>query len=488
LDDVLNILTVSVDIMDNLEAKGFAMAGTVSSLGIGSNVLTADVIDKLKANDESMIVKPIDNKITLQKQKGEALKLLGSLLSSFQSNVNALADDTLYQARSVSGNTDNVRVTSTSGVNVQSFSISNVQLALNDVKQSGKFTSPEMAVASGSGTLSLGSGGVTYNIDYTNTMSLEELKDAINTEAGDKIKASILQVGENDYRLILRSAETGDDQAITINDSTGGALDSKITSVYDAATNPEGMQSIQNARDASFKYNGITLTRGSNTVDDIITGVTINLLQETTSTANISITQDVEAVSSEMSALVQSYNTLTSQLKEMTIANVDEGKIGIFNGDSSINLITREINRIMTSIDKSGFSLAQFGIDLNESGMMSFNSSTFTAKFNEDPSASENFFSHADDDAVTQDGVFSRLKELVERYTDSNGIMSNLTSGSENDLKSLNANKARSQAMLNARYEAMTARFIQYDAIISRLNNQFSSLSQQISMAVNGNN
>jgi flagellar hook-associated protein 2 len=211
-------------------------------------------------------------------------------------------------------------------------------------------------------------------------------------------------------------------------------------------------------------------------------------LQETTSTANISITQDVEAVSSEMSALVQSYNTLTSQLKEMTIANVDEGKIGIFNGDSSINLITREINRIMTSIDKSGFSLAQFGIDLNESGMMSFNSSTFTAKFNEDPSASENFFSHADDDAVTQDGVFSRLKELVERYTDSNGIMSNLTSGSENDLKSLNANKARSQAMLNARYEAMTARFIQYDAIISRLNNQFSSLSQQISMAVNGNN
>lgn len=462
------------------------MAGTINSLGIGSNVLTADVIEKLKSNDESLIIKPIDNKIAVQQQKGQALKLLGSLLSTFQSNVSALADDTLYQARTVSGNTDNVSVTSKSGVNVQSFNISNVQMALNDVKQSGAFISSDANVASGSGTLSLGAGGITYNIDYTNTMTLEELKEAINAEAGDKIKASVLQVGTNDYRLILRSAETGADEAITISDSSGGTLDAKIASVYDATTNPTGMQSIQSARDATFKYNGITLTRSSNTVDDIITGVSIKLLQDTTSTANISITQDVEAVSSEMSALVQSYNTLTSQLKDMTTANVEEGKVGVFNGDSSINLITREINRMMTSMDNSGFSLAQFGIDLNESGVMSFNSTTFTAKFNEDPSASENFFSNIDDDAATQDGVFSRLKELMERYTGTNGIMSNLTTGSDNDLKSLNANKSRSQALLNARYESMTARFIQYDAIISKLNNQFSSLLQQIQMAVNG--
>jgi flagellar hook-associated protein 2 len=464
------------------------MAGTINSLGIGSNVLTADIIEKLKSNDENMIIKPIDNKISLQKQKGEALKLMGSLFSSFQSNINALAEGTLYQARTVSGNTSNVSVTSKSGVSVQSFSVSNVQLALNDVKQSGAFTSPQMTVASGNGTMTLASGGLSFNVNYTNTMSLEELKEAINTEAGDKIKASILQVGTSDYRLVLRSAETGTDQAITISDSMGGSLSAKIGSVYDETTNPDGMQSIQSARDASFKYNGITLTRSKNTVDDIIVGVTINLLQETTSSANISIVQDVEAVASEMSALVQSYNTLTSQLKDMTIANVEEGKIGIFNGDSSINQITREINRIMTSMDKSGFSLAQFGIDLNESGTMSFNNTAFTAKFNENPTAAETFFSKVDSDTTTQDGVFARLKELAERYTGRTGIMSNLTTGSDNDLKSLNANKVRSQALLNARYESMTARFIQYDSIISKLNNQFSSLSQQISMAVNGNN
>lgn len=462
------------------------MAGTINSLGIGSNVLTADVIEKLKSNDESLIIKPIDNKITLQKQKGEALKLLESLLSSFQTGINALADDTLYQARTVSGNTDNVNVTAMAGVNVQSFSIADIELARNDVKESGSFASADATVASGSGTLTVGSGGLSFSVSYTNSTTLEELKEEINTQAGDKIKASILQVGTNDYRLILRSAETGTDEAITISDSSGSTLDAKIASVYDATTNPTGMQSIQSARDASFKYNGITLTRSSNTVDDIVTGVTINLLGDTTSSTNVSITQDVDTVTSEMSTLVQSYNTLASQLQDMTTADIEAGKVGIFNGENSINTITREVNRVLTSMNSNGYSLAQFGIDINENGIMSFNSTIFKTKFTEDTAASETFFSNMSEDNGIEDGVFVRLQDIMQRYTGSNGIMSNLTMGSDNELKSLSTNKTRAQELLDARYEAMTARFVQYDAIISRLNNQFASLLQQIEMAVNG--
>lgn len=462
------------------------MAGTISSLGVGSNVLTADIIDKLKAADTASIITPITNKITLQQQKGQALTLLGSLLSTFQSSVSALGNDTLYQARSVSGGNSNVNVTAKAGVSVQSFNISNTQLALNDVKESGTFASTSATVASGSGTLSLASGGITYNVAYTNTMTLEDLKDAINAQAGDKIKATTLQVGENDYRLVLRSTDTGAAQAITLSDSAGGTLDSKLYSAYDATTNPTGVQSIQAAQDASFKYNGITLTRSSNTITDITPGVTINLLADSTSTANIAITQDIDAVSSEMSNLVQSYNTLTSQLSDMTTTDVTAGKVGIFNGDSSINMITREITRLMTSLDGNGKSLAQFGIDLNEKGTMSFSNSTFTAKYNENVSASNTFFSHIANDTDKQEGVFTRLSVLMTRYTGSTGIMSNLTTGADTALKSLNTNKTHAQALLDARYEAMTSRFVQYDSIISKLNNQFSSLSQQISMAVNG--
>lgn len=455
------------------------MAGTINSLGIGSNVLTADVIDKLKANDKSILINPIDNKIDLQKQKGEALKLLNSLLSSFKSSVNALGNGTLYQARSVSGNSNSINITANAGVSVQSFTISDVKMAQKSVKESGTFLSPNAPIASGNGSMNIGVGGLSYTIDYTNGMSMNELKDAINTQAGSKVIASTLQVGENDYRLILRSVDTGTDQNITLSDNDG-ALSSALLP-YDISTNPSGMQEIQAASNASFKYNGINLTRSSNTISDIIPGVTINLLQDNTANSTISILQDTNAITEEMKMLVESYNTLTSQLKNMTLADVEEGKIGIFNGESSINMIGREITRMMISIN-NGFSLAKFGIDLNQNGNMTFNANTFTEQFNQNPSLAENFLGGT---TPGQEGIFTKLDNLMSSYTKSNGVLTTLTNGSDTELKSLNENKKRAQALLDARYEAMTARFIQYDAIISKINLQFSSLQQQIQMAIN---
>ena len=557
------------------------MAGTINSLGIGSGVLTSDVIDKLKANDTSLLITPIDNKITLQKQKGEALDLLNSLLTTFKSSVSALDDDALYQKRSVSGNTTSVSVTATAGVSVQSFSILDTQLALKNVQESGTFASTTAKVSTSSGTMTLAIDGESFDIDYTSATTLDDLKNAINDNAGSKIKATTLQVGTNDYRLILTSVDTGADQTISISDSASGSLNSSLYATlktiksqafsaptdtiasgsgnltiaigtnnyvvnYDATTTLSGLATaintavgssvasidsnnklvlqsttagsstaltltdnsamldskltayttynpideIQASRDASFKYNGISISRSSNEITDIIVGVTINLLQESGS-ANVSISQDVTSISDEMSSLVQNYNTLTSELSSMTSSNVDAGTVGVFNGDSSINTIRREINKLMTSVNSNGYSLSQFGIDLSETGTMSFNSTTFTSKFNEDKTLAEEFLSGMTtttaNETSTVDGIFTSMNTFLESYVGSQGIMSTLTTGASDGLTALNENKTRSQKLLDARYEAMSARFIQYDAIMSRLTNQFSSLQQQIEMATNGN-
>lgn len=457
------------------------MAGTISSLGIGSGVLTADTIDKLKAADTSNMIKPIENKITMQQQKGQALALLTSLLSSFQTSVSSLSNDTLYQGRSVSGNTSDVNVTANAGVSVQSFSISNTTMALNDIRESGAFASTGASVASGAGTMTLSTaGGFSTNISYTAGMTLDDLKDAINTQAGTKIKASTLQVGANDYRLVLRSVDTGANEQITSTDASG-LLDTKLLS-----SGTLGM--VQAASDASFKYNGITLTRSSNTVTDITPGVTINLLQtnSTSSTANIAITQNVDAVASGMSSLVQTYNTLTSQLRDMTTSDKEAGKVGIFNGNNDINSISREVTRLMTSVNSKGASLAQYGIDLKETGEMSFNSSLFTSKFNSDATLSSKFFSNVATDTTSENGIFTKLSTLMSRYTGASGTMNTLKTGSTTELKALNTNKTHAQDLLDARYATMTARFAAYDTLISRMNSQFTSLQQQISMAANG--
>jgi flagellar capping protein FliD len=123
---------------------------------------------------------------------------------------------------------------------------------------------------------------------------------------------------------------------------------------------------------------------------------------------------------------------------------------------------------------------------------MSFNAATFATKFKEDAEASEKFFSGFTtydtngNEVAKEDGIFTQINGWLDRYTGYSGIMSMLNDASKEETKTLTANKTRTQALLDARYDSMTARFIEYDAIISKLNNQFSSLSQQISMAING--
>ena len=97
------------------------MAGTINSLGIGSGVLTSDLLDKLRESDESVIIKPLENKITLANQKEDAYDLLSTLMTTFKSSASALDGDNLYLSRAVTGNTDAVTVTAESGSNAVSY-------------------------------------------------------------------------------------------------------------------------------------------------------------------------------------------------------------------------------------------------------------------------------------------------------------------------------------------------------------------------------
>ena len=105
------------------------MAGVINSLGIGSGVLTADLLDKLKNVEKQAIVDPIKKRVTLAEQKAQALDLLKSLMTTLKSSTSALADDTMFSHRSVKGNNSDIEVSAANGVAVQSFSINNVVLA-----------------------------------------------------------------------------------------------------------------------------------------------------------------------------------------------------------------------------------------------------------------------------------------------------------------------------------------------------------------------
>jgi len=580
--------------------------GALSSLGIGSGVLTSSVIDQLKASDTSLIITPINNKITTNTNKQQSMSLLSSLATSLTGSVSSLEGSSLYQKRTVSGANSAVSVTADTGVAVQNFSISNTKLATTNVSQSGSFTSSTNTIASGSGQFNLNVNGTDYKIAYDGATTYDDLKTKINDIAGADVSASILQTGDTSYSLILNSKNTGKAQQISLTDlsgkvnstlksdnlksdafststdiiaastpagttntltlnaagvnstfsydnttslsdlakminndpiaganvsasvikndlgtynlvltakgpaenlpisltdQSGGTLDSRL--LFDAnapvgspigtATATSGnMSNIQAASDASFKYNGITLTRSTNTISDITVGVTINLLStDSTSTANISITQDAQPIKDAMQSLVDSYNAMNKQLTSMTQTDATTGTVGLFNGDSSINGIDRAIKQILTSSSGSGLSLTQYGININRDGTLSFDSSAFDTKMAESPDAMAAYFSgkttiDSNGNSSTTDGIFNTLYTNLNDLTKSSGVLANLTTGLTTEATSLTSDRTRATDALTAKYDTMTQQFIAYDSIISNLNNQFSSLSQQISMAVNG--
>jgi flagellar hook-associated protein 2 len=562
------------------------MAGTVSSLGLASGVLTSDMIDKFKSVDTANIITPIDNKITLNTQKSQALDLLKSLLTSFKSSVSALDDDSLYQSRTVSGGNDYVSSSAIAGSQIRDFSLNVTNIAKKSVIESGDYTSLTAPIANGAGTLKLGIGGKSYSINYTASTTLGDLKQAINDAAGSSVTASTLQTGTSKYNLVLTSKTTGQDQAIsltdisgnlsdtklltpntksgsflasddfvaatgtsgemtlnvggttknfaytdtttlqgmvdminadttisakvsanivqygsndfrmvltpksadvastiTMSDSAGGGLSSMFTS--GASTTAGSMGIIQDGKDAHFTFDGISMTRSTNTITDISNGLTVNLLKDSGS-ANIVVSQDRSKVSTNMQSMVSSYNTLIKQLGDMTAYDATAGKVGVFNGDNTIKNISREITRMITSADSKGQGLSGYGISLDKTGTMTFDSKVFTAKMDANPDGTEAFFSgkttvSTEGVATTADGIFTSFNNLLNGYTSATtGLVTKLAQSAKDATTSLTADKVKANALLTARYDTMTAKFAAYDSMISKVNASFASLKQQI--------
>jgi flagellar hook-associated protein 2 len=446
------------------------MAG-ISSLGVGSGVLTADVIDQLKEADKSTILTPIEDKMTLNNQKQEAYTLLSSLMTTLKSSASALSYDTIFDNKtvSVSGNSD---VTIDSGANVESFTLETVTLAKKDITQFGAVGSTGTAISTTGGTLTIGA----YDVVYDNTTTLSELAQAITDESNGDIEASILQTGDGEYSLIVSSSQTGADQALTISDT--GDLSSNLLDVA------SGYQKIQTASDAEFKYNGITTTRSTNEISDLVVGLNITLKEEG-DFSNVEIDQDNEPFTGEMQLFVDSYNSLMQNISDMTTADQEEGVKGVFNGESFVRNIKNDLNSVITSIS-NGDSLMNYGLELDRYGKMTLDTSKLNEKLSEDPDALKTFFTGGTDDSGNDvTGIFETIDDKIKSYTGYGKALSNFNDSLKSKAESITENYSRAQEMLNTRYDIMTQRFTAFDAMISKINAQFSSLQMMISAEIN---
>src|SRR5690606_37346766 len=134
-------------------------------------------------------------------------------------------------------------------------------------------------------------------IDESNR-SLAGVRDAIN-KANMGVTASIVNDGTG-YRLQLVSTETGEENAmrIQVRDQDGN-MDISDSGLGALAFNENhaNMQQTSKGQDAQLLVNGLSIKRASNTIDEVVRGVTLNLKSaDVGKNISISVEPDVETL------------------------------------------------------------------------------------------------------------------------------------------------------------------------------------------------
>ena len=259
-------------------------------------------------------------------------------------------------------------------------------------------------------------------------------------------------------------------------------------------------KNVQQASDAKIVYNGATIIRPTNTINDIVQGVNLTLVHTTEpdNPAVITIGRDTENIKEQIKAFVKSYNELVPKLDEVTRYDPDTKIAGIFNGVSDIRTIRSSINALFSrpipSKDKDrSYSLVDYGLSLNEKSIMSLNESQLSTALEENPQRMiDVFYGYDKKDPFGQeqhtDGIFVQLNSFLKGLADGSKSKLGLYQESLNrDAKNLEKDRSQAAERLKTRYETMAQRFAAYDEQIAKANNSFNSVQMMIDQAA-GNN
>ena len=383
-----------------------------SIFGISSGFDTASLVEKLIA----LQARPMDLKLAqvqAKETKLEAFQSLRTKLQTFQSTLNAMNTASRFTVNSaeftVTAGTGNVlSVAASSSASPGTFDITVNALAQETTLLADDgFAASTEKVPSGLGPanttyhVDITIGGFTTTVDLNATDTVQDVVDAINASPGLDVTASIIDegIGATPFKIVIQGNTAGTANAVTAVDiwrapaGVGHVTEIDFTEVQEAA-------------DAEVIVDGITFTRNSNTISDIITGVTLNL--ESLGSGTLTISPDNTAIAGNVQDFVDAFNELVAFIDEQTEFNPETFTTGILFGNTAVQSLETTLRRIVsgpvTGVIGNFEFLSQIGITTQNDGTLFL------------------------DDVVLDQAITSDLTNVVELFTSTNGVITQLES------------------------------------------------------------
>lgn len=431
----------------------------ITAAGVGSGLDVNSIVSQLMAIERQ----PLDALNQSQTQYNSQLSAYGKIksdLAAFQSAVQAMQYSTnfaLYGATSsntsvLSATADISALSGTHSITVNTLAKPHIQVAANGFADTG--TTPVGTIGD-TLTFTTGSNTFTVTLDSTNN-TLQGLQSAINSAAGNYgVTASILNDGSaNGNRLVITANSTGTANAVTLS----GTL---ATSLSFSTTQP--------ADNATLTVDGVTgITKSSNTISDVLQGVTLNL--QDVGTTTLTVQTDSTAVTNLVNKFISTYNALQSDIAYL------HKKGGTLEADNTILTINSVLSNVFNSGTSSGAYnyLSQVGVSLQKDGTLSLDSAAFTSALSSHYSDVVNLFTNS------TDGFSGRFNTALNGLLQSDGIVTAATDGINANLNLLKSRIDQMQTRLDLTQQSLQSQYSALDALLGTMKSSANFLLSQL--------
>ena len=365
------------------------MAG-LSAPGLGSGLDVNNLVTQLVAAERSPVEQRISRTQTGIDSKLSALGVMRGVLSTLQSSVGALrTENQVLARRAVSSDPTILRATASTSAPVGTYSVEVLALATTH-----KLVSEPYAGGSGSlvgtGELTFTQNGEEFVVAATDSMTLAQLRDAINTAPDNRgVRASIVQTDDG-ARMVFTAAASGSAQAINVQVTPPNGTLKKLE--YDPGqgqgqTPP--MTVLSAATDAQVKIEGFSVSAAGNTVAAAIEGVTLDLVtSKPGTTVTVTVSPDVASVKEKIAKFVNDYNNAAGTMASQRSFDGGTRKAGPLLGDSTLlgveSRMRRDITGVIQSLPGSPSTLSEIGIGFGVDGRLVVNDGRLSAALQSD--------------------------------------------------------------------------------------------------------
>lgn len=350
-----------------------AVVGTTSIDGLMSGLDTANIIKSLAAIRRRPIAL-LEKRLANRQSTLAAYQSLSAQVLSLQNAASNLAGGMSLQSRSATLSSAGALVASAG----PGTAVGTYEITVNRLAEAHKISSGAIA----DDTAALGFAGELEVNGKTITLAagddLGDLRDGINN-AGAGVTASILQVSDTDHRLVLRSLKTGVENAIEISEPGNSGFLATL-----------GLHDLQAAVEAEIEVDGYTLTRSSNSIDDVVTGLSLDLLKANPEeTISLTVAANTQSAVNAMQNVVNAYNGIVKTLNAGQSFNSDSNTGGVLFAESAVLALQDGLHTsAMTPVATLGGNLkamSQVGVGSDRYGMLTLDTAKLQKALEEDP-------------------------------------------------------------------------------------------------------